>query len=65
VPIDSDPDMPDRARDTPDAPKTPTSPQPRDGPEAAAFREQQIAEHLRYQRAADAAYQAAREAGMG
>jgi hypothetical protein len=59
VPIDSAPDTPDRARETPDAPETPPNEEPRDGPEAAAFREQQIAEHVRYQRAADSAYQAA------
>ncbi len=59
MPIDSDPDTPDRARDTPAAPETPGSREPRDGPEAADFRQQQIAEHVRYHRVADAAYQAA------
>ena len=59
MPIDSDPDTPDRARETSAAPETPRSLEPRDGPEAAAFREEQIAEHARYQRVADAAYQAA------
>jgi hypothetical protein len=59
VPIDSDPDTPDRARETPAVPETPGSREPRDGPEAAAFRQQQIAEHARYHRVADAAYQTA------
>jgi hypothetical protein len=59
VPIDSEPDTPDRAGETPTAPETPGSREPRDGPEAAGFREQQIAEHVRYQRTADAAYEAA------
>ena len=59
MPIDSDPDTPDHARETTAAPETPASPEPRDGPEAAALRQQQIAEHARYQRAADAAYQTA------
>jgi hypothetical protein len=71
VPIDSDPDTPDRARQTPAAPDRQGSPdaqaspettgsrEPRDGPEAAAFRQEQIAEHARYQRIADAAYHAA------
>jgi hypothetical protein len=58
VPIDSDPDTPDRARQTPAGPDTPGGPDPRHGPEAAAFRQQQIAEHVRCQHAADAAYQA-------
>ena len=63
MPIDSDPDTPGRAREAPATPETPVSPEPRDGPEAAAFREQQVAEHVRYQRAADAVYQdAARQA---
>jgi hypothetical protein len=59
VPIDSDPDTPDHAREVPAAPETPGSREPRDGPEAAAFRQEQIAEHVRYQRVADAAYEAA------
>jgi hypothetical protein len=71
VPIDSDPDTPDRARETPAAPdrqaspdaqaspETPGSREPRDAPEAAGFRQQQIAEHARYHRVVDAAYQAA------
>jgi hypothetical protein len=71
VPIDSDPDTPDRSRDTPAAPDRQGSPdaqanpeipggrEPRDGPEAAGFRQQQIAEHVRYHRVVDAAYQAA------
>jgi hypothetical protein len=71
VPIDSDPDTPDRARETPATPDTPGSPDaqaspetpgrraPRDGPEAAGLRQQQIAEHVRYHRVIDAAYQAA------
>jgi hypothetical protein len=59
MPIDSDPDTPDYARETPDAPETPGSRGPRDGPEAAGFRQQQIAEHARYHRVADAAYQSA------
>jgi hypothetical protein len=71
VPIDSDPDTPDRARETPAAPDrqgspdaaaSPESPggrEPRYGPEGTAFRQQQIAEHARYQRVADTAYQAA------
>jgi hypothetical protein len=59
VPIDSDPDTPDRARETPATPEAPTSREPRDGPEAAAFRQQQIAEHARYQCAAADAYHAA------
>lgn len=71
MPIDSDPDTPDRARETPAAPDRPGSPdaqaspetpgsrEPRDGPEAAGFRQQQMAEHVRYQRVVDAAYQAA------
>jgi hypothetical protein len=62
VPLDSDPDTPDRACETPCAPETsetPGSREPRDETEAAAFRQQQIAEHARYHRVADAAYQAA------
>ena len=59
MPIDSDPDIPARARETPAAPETPGSRKPRDGPEAADLRQQQIAEHVHYQRVADAAYQAA------
>ena len=71
MPIDSDPNTPDRARETTPAPdgqdspeaqassETPGSREPRDGQEAAAFRQEQIAEHVRYQRAADATYQAA------
>jgi len=59
VPIDSDPDTPDRARETPATPEAPTSREPRDGPEAAAFRQQQIAEHARYQCAVADAYHAA------
>ena len=59
MPIDSDPDTPDRARETLAGPETPDGREPRDGLEAAAFRQQQIAEHARYHRVADAAYQAA------
>jgi hypothetical protein len=64
VPIDSDPDRSDRARETPATAETPGGREPGaresgGGPEAAAFRQEQIAEHVRYQRAADAAYQAA------
>jgi hypothetical protein len=59
VPIDSDPDEPDRARESPTAVETPGRREPRDEPEAAGLREQQIAERARYQRVADAAYQAA------
>lgn len=62
MPIDSDPDMPDPACESPGAPETSEAPggrEPRDGTEAAAFRQQQIAEHARYHRVADAAYQAA------
>jgi hypothetical protein len=59
VPIDSESDASDRARETPAAPETPDSRGPRDGSGEAAFRERQIAEHARYHRAADAAYQAA------
>jgi hypothetical protein len=59
VPIDSDPDEPDLARESPTAVETPGRREPRNEPEAAGLREQQIAERARYQRAADAAYQAA------
>ena len=67
MPIDSDPDTPDHARETPapdrqGSPDVPASPETsgsgesRDGPEAAAFRQQQIAEHARYRRVVDASY---------
>lgn len=74
MPIDSDPDPPDLARETPakpdrqdrrDSPDVPVRPQAadsretRDGTEATEFRQQQIAEHARYQQVVDAAYQAA------
>jgi hypothetical protein len=51
--------MPDRARETPATPETPGNREARDEPETAAFRQEQIAEHVRYQHAADAAYRAA------
>lgn len=70
MPIDSDPDPPDRAHETPtpsdwrgrpdgraDA-EIPGSREARDGPTAAAFRQRQIAEHVRYQLVADATYEA-------
>jgi hypothetical protein len=53
VPIDSDPDTPDRARETPAALDRQAS------PETPGSREQQIAEHVRYHRVVDAAYQGA------
>lgn len=74
MPIDSDPDTPDRTGETPApdrqgspdvqaSPETPGSREPRDGTEAATFRQQQIAEHARYRRVVDATYQdAARQA---
>lgn len=64
MPIDSAPDTPDRARETPAGPDghdsldAPSRWEARDGPEAADFRRQQIAEHVHYQHDVDAAYQA-------
>ena len=58
-PGNADPDTPDRALDTSVEAGSPADLEPRNGPEAVAFREQQIAEHVRYQRVADAAYRAA------
>lgn len=80
MPIDSDPDGADRARETAppngrDAPERRGDPDARadaeaptsreqggrtadDAPEAAGFRQRQLAEHARYQRDVDAAYEA-------
>jgi len=54
VPIDSDPDMPHRARESPTAPDGHTGPDTR----AAHFRQRQVVEHVRYRHDVDAAYQA-------
>ncbi|HET9082714.1 MAG TPA: hypothetical protein VFO01_19640 [Trebonia sp.] len=74
MPIDSGPDGPGRVPETPaapdrqarpdvpDRPEAPGTRAPRAGPgvpDATAFRQEQIAEHLRYQRLADATCQAA------
>ena len=66
MPIDSDPDGPDRARETPAAPDGQRNPdaeppgkgETRDGPQTADFRQRQLAEHARYQRVVKAADQA-------
>lgn len=54
MPIDSDPDMPHRARESPTAPDGHTGPDTR----AAHFRQRQVVEHVRYRHDVDAAYQA-------
>ena len=55
---DSDPDMPDRARDAPDGAGGPDGRVRGHGPDAADLRQRQLAEHARHRRDVDAAYQA-------